>query len=302
MLQPQAANGRSGGRALLRSLSLTVAPRLCPISPQELKAAQQPVGGILDTRRQEDIYSNPPPLGETLLGGKKEAKDEYTGAKFGPGQARGGRGRGRQGGVEATQAVREPPALVAGQHTALWGEGDCLHCRRRVPAPRLALPIAGWPGCGFAGAGGRVCAVQQQQRPWICDEQPRGGDATGAAAQGGVGRPACGAFERACGGATQALQTWPTAIPRSRALPPAALRVTGLPCGALQPLGPAPTSAEHAAYAVLCQVELGDELRTELERQLVEFTTQLEASPDSEEALEGAAVVNARLGNFKVSK
>lgn len=53
---------------------------------------------------------------------------------------------------------------------------------------------------------------------------------------------------------------------------------------------------------MLCQVELGDELRTELERQLAEFTTQLEASPDSEEALEGAAVVNARLGNFKVSK
>lgn len=50
---------------------------------------------------------------------------------------------------------------------------------------------------------------------------------------------------------------------------------------------------------VRLQVELTEEVRNELEKQLAEFSTQLAAAPEDLEALEGAAVVNARLGNFK---
>ncbi len=47
-------------------------------------------------------------------------------------------------------------------------------------------------------------------------------------------------------------------------------------------------------------VELSEDTRKDLERQLAVQQGQLEASPDSIEALEGVAVINARLGNFKV--
>ncbi len=51
---------------------------------------------------------------------------------------------------------------------------------------------------------------------------------------------------------------------------------------------------------VCVQVELSEERRLDLEGQLATFQEQLRDSPDSSEALEGAAVINARLGNFQV--
>lgn len=62
----------------------------------------------------------------------------------------------------------------------------------------------------------------------------------------------------------------------------------------LSPVG-APTQQSQQR-----QVDLGAEQRKDLEAQLAAFKEQLEAAPDSSEALEGVAVINARLGNFKV--